>query len=92
MSRRSAMRRPARTPEVAAAKAAQSLDPADWTAYRAKAHAALDLALDHVAKAAQRPVWQPVPDLIKQASAAPLPAHGQGLDKTIEDTQRLILP
>ena len=92
MSRRSAMRRPARAPQVASAKPPQSLDPADWTAYRAQAHAALDLALDHVANAAQRPVWQPVPDLIKQAIAAPLPAQGQGLDKTIADTQRLILP
>jgi glutamate/tyrosine decarboxylase-like PLP-dependent enzyme len=86
------MRRPPRASEVAAARPSKSLDPLDWDAYRREAHRALDLALDHVAGVSGRPVWQPVPETIKHAIAAPLPALGQGLGATVEEAGRLILP
>lgn len=92
MARQSSKRRPARATEVAAARPGESLDPLDWDAYRREAHRALDVALDHVAGASGRPVWQPVPAAIKHAIASPLPVAGQGLGATLAEAERLILP
>ncbi|MGH6897716.1 MAG: pyridoxal-dependent decarboxylase [Geminicoccaceae bacterium] len=69
-----------------------SLDPADWEAFRDLAHRLLDDALDHLRAIPERPVWQPVPDAIRQAFAAPLPIEGQGPERTCRDVRDLILP
>ena len=39
----------------------EDLDPKDWPAFRAQAHAMLDDILDHVAGVRERPVWRPTP-------------------------------
>jgi aromatic-L-amino-acid decarboxylase len=51
-----------------------SLDPADWDAFRALAHRALDDALDDVAGIRERPPWRAIPAATRAAIAAdPLP-------------------
>ena len=70
----------------------ESLDPGDWTAFRAEAHAMLDDALDLVAGVRQRPVWQAVPDAVKAELAAPSPLGPTSLATVCEDARRLILP
>lgn len=92
MSRKNALRQPARPLRVAVATPSRTLDPEDWTSYRREAHKALDTALDHVENARSRAVWQPVPDRIKAAIATPMPWSGQGLDRTIGEARELILP
>ena len=54
----------------------QDLDPDDWPAFRAQAHAMLDDILDHVAGVRDRPVWRPPPAerAASLAAAAPLKA------------------
>lgn len=43
---------------------ADTLDPADWEAYRKAAHALLDACVDRLATARDHP-WQPMPDAVR---------------------------
>ncbi len=56
-----------------------TLDPENWTDTRAAAHRMLDAALDKMERATQGPVWQPLPDDLKQALQTPLPQQGAGV-------------
>ena len=70
----------------------ESLDPADWDAFRQLAHRLLDDALDHLHAVRERPVWQPVPAAVRQALAEPLPREPQGVERACRDVRDLILP
>lgn len=70
----------------------QSLDPTDWGNYRKLAHEALNVAIDYIKNVRSRPVWQTVPDSVKQRLEEPLPLQGQGLEKTYHDFRQLVLP
>ncbi|HEX6111368.1 MAG TPA: pyridoxal-dependent decarboxylase [Geminicoccaceae bacterium] len=69
-----------------------SLDPADWEAFKDLAHRLLDHAIDHLRTVGERPVWQPVPDRVRQALAGALPTEGQGLERTCREMRELMLP
>jgi aromatic-L-amino-acid/L-tryptophan decarboxylase len=68
------------------------LDPKDWEAFRASAHAALDDAIDYVRTVRERPVWQPVPPGIREALNEPLPLSGRSLPDVYADFKDRILP
>jgi len=70
----------------------ESLDPPDWSAFRAEAHAALDFCLDHLSTVAEGPVWRPVPDSVKAVFSAPLPRNGTPLDRILDDCRSAIVP
>src|SRR6185312_5198841 len=70
----------------------QSLDPADWDAFRRLAHRALDDALDSLVTVRERPVWQSVPAAVRAEFKAPLPRKGEGAEATYEDYRRLVAP
>jgi aromatic-L-amino-acid decarboxylase len=70
----------------------QSLDPTDWNEYRHTAHAMLDAALDSLQDVRQRPVWRPVPEVVRNALEAPLPCDPQGIAQTAEDCLQFVLP
>ena len=69
-----------------------TLDPTDWAAFAGLAHRLLDQALDHLRTVRERPVWQPVPDAVRQALATPLPLEGRGAEATAAVALRSILP
>ncbi len=69
-----------------------SLDPADWEAFKGLAHRLLDDAIDHLRTVRERSVWRPVPEAVRQALAQPLPVQGQGLERTCREVVDLILP
>lgn len=69
-----------------------SLDPDDWDALRLIAHRTLDQAIDFLAKARERPVWQPVPDAVRRELSTPPPLAGRGADAAVSDIVRLVLP
>jgi aromatic-L-amino-acid/L-tryptophan decarboxylase len=69
-----------------------SLDPDDWESFRQLAHNALDDAIEFLRTARQRPVWQPVPDQVRRALDAPVPAARQDFDRIYEEFKTLILP
>ena len=45
------------------------LDPEDWPAFRAQAHAMLDDILDHVVRAREGPVWRAPPGQLPSSLA-----------------------
>lgn len=54
----------------------QTLDPADWQAFRARARAMLDTVLDHMERYEEGPVWQS-PDDIDASLSKDLLAQGE---------------
>ncbi|MGC8476567.1 MAG: pyridoxal phosphate-dependent decarboxylase family protein [Acetobacteraceae bacterium] len=68
------------------------LDPSDWAGFRAGAHAALDLMLDHLQTIRDQPVWQPAPVAVRAALRAPLPDQPEGLAAVLDQFDRLIRP
>lgn len=70
----------------------ESLDPKDWNEFRRLAHSALDDAIDYLRDVGKRPVWQPVPDKVKERLNEPLPISPQGLETTYRDFLELVLP
>lgn len=69
-----------------------NLDPSDWDAFRAEAHAALDLAIDYIADIRDRPVWQPTPPDALRALKAPLPREMAGIGDVIAAFEHTVLP
>ncbi len=72
-----------------------SLDPqssAEWDEFRAQAHLMLDDMLQYTQELRQRPVWQPIPDSLRQQFREPLPHHAADLAGLHETFMQSILP
>jgi glutamate/tyrosine decarboxylase-like PLP-dependent enzyme len=69
-----------------------TLDPEDWSAFRAQAHAMLDDILNHNASAPSGPVWRPMPPEVRGAFDEPLPEAPTPLETVHERFLRLVLP
>lgn len=67
-----------------------SLDPENWPDFRQAAHDMLDAAMDELQGAAEGPVWQPLPDRIKQTLQVPLPTQGEPIDIVQQHLQALL--
>ena len=61
----------------------ETLDPTDWVAFRARAHAMVDAAIDKMASTTEGRVWHEPPASLKAAFTEPLPMRGQGGDATL---------
>jgi glutamate/tyrosine decarboxylase-like PLP-dependent enzyme len=70
----------------------RSLDPADWTSFRADAHSMLDDILDYVRDLRDDPVWRPMPDSIRAGFAEPLPKEPVDLAEAHRRFMTEILP
>jgi glutamate/tyrosine decarboxylase-like PLP-dependent enzyme len=70
----------------------ETLDPQDWTAFRALAHRAVDQALTSLQTLRERPVWQSPPPEVRAELRAPLPVEGEGAERTFESFLRNVLP
>jgi aromatic-L-amino-acid decarboxylase len=51
----------------------ETLDPQDWSKAAALAHKMIDDAIAHIANVRDRPVWQPMPDNVRNYFSSPLP-------------------
>lgn len=67
-----------------------SLDPDNWPDFRQTAHKMLEAALDKMQGAANGPVWQALPDEMKQDLQIPLPRHGVGVEQMQQQMQALL--
>lgn len=56
-----------------------SLDPQDWSEFRALAHRMLDESIDSIANVRARPVWQPIPDSARSTMKADVPREASDL-------------
>lgn len=59
---------------------ANSLDPADWEAFRELCHRAVDDSVDFLKGVRDRPVWRPVPEATKTALSTTAPIEGAPLE------------
>jgi glutamate/tyrosine decarboxylase-like PLP-dependent enzyme len=70
-----------------------SLDPADWAAFRALAHRALDDTLDAVAGIRERPPWRAIPAATRALIADdPLPLGPSALDEVYAEFAERVAP
>ena len=59
--------------ETAQLGPSETLDPQDWADLRALGHRMLDDMIDHIATIRERPVWQPIPDVVRAQFREELP-------------------
>ncbi len=68
------------------------LDPEDWRDLRALGHTMLDDMFDRLEGLRETPVWQRMPDTLRDELRAPLPAAGSPPEQVYADFQRLVAP
>jgi aromatic-L-amino-acid/L-tryptophan decarboxylase len=69
-----------------------SLDPAEWSRFRAQGHRMLDDILDYIEHIRARPVWQPIPDEVRALFRESLPTEPTDLAAVHDEFMRSILP
>jgi aromatic-L-amino-acid decarboxylase len=69
-----------------------SFDPQDWEAFRQLGHQMMDDMVDYLQTLHEKPVWQPVPQDVKNEFKAPLPLSGQSEIEVYEEFKQTILP
>lgn len=69
-----------------------SLDPDDWDAFGAQAHAALDRAIARLRDVREGPVWRPAPAEVLTAFEAPAPTGSRPFEKVLDDVEQLVAP
>lgn len=72
-------------------RTATTLDPDDWSAFRERAHAMLDLALSKMETAREGRVWTPVPDALQAELETGLQPGGRGAE-AVDEALRTLMP
>jgi aromatic-L-amino-acid/L-tryptophan decarboxylase len=70
----------------------RTLDPVDWQGFRSQAHRMLDDIISYIEHIRDRPVWQPIPDNIRDRFRRPVPTAPTELAVVHEDFMQHILP
>ena len=69
------------------------LDPENWEELRTLGHRMLDDMLESIKNVAKGPVWQPMPDTLRQGfKQAPLPQGAQPLDGLYDQFSQAVAP
>jgi aromatic-L-amino-acid/L-tryptophan decarboxylase len=79
-------------PEAAGSLSEETLDPPDWQSFRLQGHRMLDDVLDYLEHIRDRPVWQPIPDAIRDRFRQPVPTAPTDLAVVHDEFMRHILP
>lgn len=69
-----------------------SLDPQDWSEFRALAHRMLDETIDGIANVRARPVWRPIPEDVRAAFRADLPREASDLAEVYREFAEHVAP
>jgi len=69
-----------------------SLDPCDWTSFRAQGHRMLDDMFDYVEHIRERPVWQPMPAAVRTSFRERLPLAPSHLTAVYQEFLENVLP
>ena len=69
-----------------------TLDPTDWTSLRAQGHRMLDDILDYIERIRERPVWQPIPDDVRDRFRAAPPKSPSDLAAVHDEFMHHVLP
>jgi aromatic-L-amino-acid/L-tryptophan decarboxylase len=70
----------------------ETLDPADWTSFRALAHRMLDDTLDHLAGLRSLPAWQNMPASIRHSFNEPVPVEPGGPESAYREFVERVRP
>jgi glutamate/tyrosine decarboxylase-like PLP-dependent enzyme len=70
----------------------ETLDPASWDELRALAHQMVDDALSMLQTIREKPVWQPVPEKVKQNLNQPLPERPENFSAVYQEFLENIFP
>jgi glutamate/tyrosine decarboxylase-like PLP-dependent enzyme len=70
----------------------ETLDPSDWRDFREQAHRMLDDILDYTQQLRERPVWQPIPQDVRNSFREPLPQESTDLAVVHRRFMQDILP
>lgn len=70
----------------------ETLDPQDWTAFRALAHRVVDDAVTYMQTVRERPAWQSPSSAARARLRAPLPLGPQGAQTAYDDFVTNVLP
>src|SRR5215217_5734654 len=67
-------------------KSEETLDPQNWSEIRQLGHRMIDDMFDYFENLRDQPVWQPIPDEVKQRlENQPLPREKQNIERIYED-------
>ncbi len=69
-----------------------TLDPDDWDGFRHLAHRVVDDMVDRLEHRRDEPVWQPMPDEVRDAFTTPLPRTGVGAEAAYESVLQRVAP
>ncbi len=75
-----------------APETAATLDPADWQSFRAQGHRMLDDIVDYLEHIRDRPVWQPIPETVRDRFRLPIPTAPSELAAVHDEFMQHILP
>ena len=70
----------------------ETLDPKDWEAMRALGHQMVEDMMTYLETVRERPVWQSIPEKVRENLKKPLPMDSQGAKKTYQDFLVNVLP
>src|SRR5438067_1654628 len=69
-----------------------SLDPTDWSEFRALAHGMLDDVISHIETIRQGPVWQPPAEETRARFHRSLPTGRRDLGDVLDDVRTHVMP
>ena len=72
--------------------AAETLDPADWEQAKALAYRMVDDAIDEMRNLRDRPVWQAMPDQVREAFTTPVPLKPKPLSEIYKQVNEQVTP
>lgn len=70
----------------------ESLDPEDWEKMRALGHRMIDDSINYLKSVSDRPVWQVVPEAVKETFKTEVPEESASPDQVYEDFLTNIFP
>jgi len=70
----------------------ETLDPQDWDAMRALGHRMVDDMMTYLQNVRERPVWQAMPERVKENLKKPLPIDPQSPEDAYQDFVENVLP
>jgi aromatic-L-amino-acid decarboxylase len=70
----------------------ENLDPQDWQSLRSLGHRMLDDMLDYLENVRERPVWQPMPDAVRDSFKGSVPLEPEGAEQAYRQFQDMVLP
>ncbi len=70
----------------------ETLDPQDWNEIRSLGHRMLDDMIDYIATVRERPVWQPIPDVVRAQFREGLPREATDLGDVYRTFADFVVP